>query len=139
MTPAIIIVAGLDQLPAAERWPRLVAPLAEELANSGLGNLPDLDALRREFDQTGVLKAIEVAVVLVNWDYGRPLIDRVVQAAGIKRERPVMPARWRDFHCDDYFDSKLAENGYWDEPGQYWNIVSTDRVYEDANSLSDWI
>lgn len=132
MTPALIVVVGLDQLPAAERWPRLVAPLAEELANSGLGSLPELDALRRERDQTGDLQTTEVAVVLVNWDYGRPLIDRVVQAAGIKREKPAMPARWCDYHCADYFDSKLAENGYWDEPGQYWYIVSADRVYEDT-------
>lgn len=43
-----------------------------------------------------------------------------------------MPVRWRGFHCADYFDSRLAESGYWDEPGQYWYIVSADRVYEDV-------
>src|SRR4051794_6414151 len=110
----LIVVTGLDQLPPPQRWPRLVAPLAEELAYSGLGNLPDLDVLRREFDECGSLQATEVAVNLVNFDYGRPLVDQVVEAASVKRGKPVLPVRWRDFNCADYFRSPLAERGYWD-------------------------
>jgi hypothetical protein len=109
----------------------LVAPLAEELGQSGLGSLLELDALRRERDQTGGLQATEVAVTLANLDYGFPLVDRVVQAAGVKRERATLPMRRRDFGSADYFSSELAEHGYWDEPGQYWYIVSADQVYED--------
>jgi hypothetical protein len=127
----LIVVTGLDQLRTSERWPRLVAPLVEELANSGLGSLPELDSLRRECDQTGGLQATEVVVILANFDYGRPLVDRVVEAAGVKREKAALPIRWRDFGSADYFSSELAKHGYWDEPGQYWYIVSADQVYED--------
>ncbi|MFO0876266.1 MAG: hypothetical protein U0840_02745 [Gemmataceae bacterium] len=126
-----IVVTGLDQLRTSERWPRLVAPLAEELGESGLGSLPELDALRREHDQTGVLQATEVAVSLVHFDHGRALVDRVVEAAGVQCEKAALPMRWRDFGSADYFSSELAKHGYWDEPGQYWYIVSADQVYED--------
>ena len=77
----LIVVTGLDQLPPAERWPRLIAPLAEELEYSGVGELPDLETLRREAEQRGTLEATEVAVTLVNIDYGRPLVGRLVEAA----------------------------------------------------------
>src|SRR6266511_1552483 len=122
-----IVITGLDQLPPMERWPRLVAPLAEELANSGLGNLPELDCLRREVDECGSLQATEIAVNLVNFGYGRPLVDSIVEAAGIKRGKPVLPARWRDFNCADYFSSALADHGYWDERGQFWYIWPAER------------
>jgi hypothetical protein len=89
----LIVVTGLDQLPSIERWPRLVAPLAEELAYSGLGNLPDLDSLRREADEGTGLQTAELAVNLVNCDYGRPLLDRVVEAAGVTRGKLVRPVR----------------------------------------------
>jgi hypothetical protein len=128
----LIMVTGLDQLPPTERWLRLVAPLAEELTYSGLGNLPELESLRCEFDERGSLQAPEVAVNLVNFDYGRPLVDRVVEAAGVKRGKPMLPARWRDFNCADYFSSRLAEHGYWDERGQYWYIWPAERIYEDG-------
>jgi hypothetical protein len=128
----LFVIAGLDQLPPTERWPRLVAPLAEKLASSGLGNLLDFDSLRREFDECGSLQAIDVAVNFANVDYGRPLVDRVVEAAGIKRGKPTLPVRWRDFNCADYFNSPLAEHGYWDESGEYWYIWPAERVYEDT-------
>ena len=128
----LIVVTGLDQLPPPQRWPRLVAPLAEELTSSGLGNLPELEFLRREFDESGSLQATEVAVNLLNFDYGRPLVDRVVEAAGIQRLKPVLPVRWRDFNCADYFSSPLAERGYWDHLSQYWYIWPAERVYEDS-------
>jgi hypothetical protein len=129
----LIVATELDLLLPTERWSRLIAPLAEELANSGLGSLPDLDSLQREFDTSGSLQATEVAVILVNFDYGRPLVDRVVAAAGIKREKPVLPSRWQTFNCADYFNSSLAEHGYWDEPAQYWYIWPAGRIYEDRD------
>lgn len=127
----LIMVTGLGQLPASERWWRLVAPLAEELAQSGLGSLPEINALRRERDQTGGLQSTEIAVTLANVDHGRLLVDRVVEAAGVKRDKTALPMRWREFGSADYFRSELAEHGYWDEAGQYWHIVSADQVYED--------
>jgi hypothetical protein len=129
----IIVVTGLDQLPPAERWPRLIAPLAEELADSGLGELPDLETLRRDADNRGSLEADEVAVQLVHFNYGRPLVDRVVEAAGVKPRRQVIPARWQEYGCADYFASELAERGYLDEAAQYWLIEPTERIYEEPD------
>jgi hypothetical protein len=128
----LIVVTGLDQLPPTERWPRLVAPLADELAYSGLGELPDLASLRREADQRGMPEVTEVAVTLVHFDYGRPLVGRVVEAAGIKRGKLAVPVRWREYHCGEYFTSALGEQGYWDERGQYWYIWPAERIYEDT-------
>lgn len=128
----LIVVTGLDQLMPVERWAHLVKPLADELVDSGLGNLPDLDSLQREADQAKGLQSTEVAVQLVHFDYGRALVDRVVEAAGITPGDPVLPVRWQDFNCGDYFGSPLARNGYWDEPGQYWYVWPTERVYEDT-------
>lgn len=128
----LVVVTGLEQLPPTERWPRLIAPLAEELAYGGLGDLQDLETLRREVDQWGIVEATEVAVNLVNFDYGRQLVDRVVEAAGIKCGKPGVPKRWREYHCGDYFSSALSEHGHWDEPGQYWYIWPAERCYEDT-------
>ena len=33
------------------------------------------------------------------------------------------PAHLREFHCDDYFASPWAEEGYWDEPAQLMLVV----------------
>lgn len=125
----IVVVTGLDQLPASERWPRLIAPLAAELADSGLGHLPDWEALK-DADAGGGLGPTEVAVELMNLDYGRRLVDRVVEEAGVRPLASAMPERWRHFGCSDYFESSLAESGYWDEAGQYWYVWPADRVYE---------
>jgi hypothetical protein len=128
----IVVVTGLDQLPPAERWPRLVAPLAAELADSGLGHLPDLEALRSDA-AGGNPGPAEVAVDLANFDYGRQLISRVVEEAGIRPRPGAVPERWRGFGCSDYFGSALAGQGYWDEGGQYWYVWPSDRVYEEAD------
>lgn len=108
----IVIITGVDQLPSSERWSRFVAPLAAALANSGLGRLPDWDTLKRQAEE-GAADLTEVAVELVNFDYGRELLDRVAQAAGIQRHAATIPQRWREFGCSDYFNSKFAENGAW--------------------------
>jgi hypothetical protein len=79
----IVVVTGLDQLPPAERWSRLVAPLAAKLADSGLGRLLDLDALQREAAREDA-GSTEIAADLANLDYGRQLIVRIVEEAGIK-------------------------------------------------------
>lgn len=127
-----IVVTGLDQLPPTERWRRLIAPLAEELEYSGLGELPDFESLRREADQWGSLEATEVAVTLVNFEYGRLLVGRVVEAAGIKRGKATVPVRWREYECGEYLTSALGEQGYWDERGQYWYLWPSERIYEDT-------
>jgi hypothetical protein len=129
----LIVVAGMDQLLPAERWPRLIAPLAEELQYSGLGECLDLESLRREAAQRGGVEAAEVAVTLANFGYGLPLVRRIVAGAGIRPCKPVVPLRWREYNCADYFTSTLSENGYWDEAGQYWYMLPAERVYEDTD------
>jgi hypothetical protein len=128
----IVVVTGVKQLPPAERWPRFVAPLAAELASSGLGSLLDLDALRQQAEQDGA-GLIEVAVDLVNLDYGRQLIDRVAERAGLRRDAATMPKRWREFGSADYFRSPLAEQGYWNEPSQCWDVWPAKEIYERAD------
>jgi hypothetical protein len=129
----IIVVTGLNQLPPAERWPRVIAPLAEKLAGSGLGALSDLAALRRDADHQGLRETTEVVVALNHFGYGRQLVDRVVEEAGLQCDRPVLPQRWREFNCADYFASALAAHGHWDELGQYWYIEPAQQIYEDPD------
>jgi hypothetical protein len=43
----------------------------------------------------------------------------------------VVPERWQEYNCEDYFASPLAETGYWDEGGQYWYFWRADRILED--------
>ena len=45
-----------------------------------------------------------------------------------------IPAQWHGYDCDDYFCSALAENGYWDELGEYWYIWPAAQVHEDATN-----
>ena len=47
------------------------------------------------------------------------------------RLRVPIPPRWRRYPCRDYFASKLALTGWYDEEGQYWYIVPASRVRED--------
>ncbi len=43
-----------------------------------------------------------------------------------------VPEQWLRYDCGDYFQSSLAEQGWWDEGGQYWYIEPAERVSEDA-------
>jgi hypothetical protein len=45
-----------------------------------------------------------------------------------------VPQQWREYPCEDYFDSPLALHGYWDEPGSIWYIVLVERVEEDREA-----
>ena len=128
----LIVVSELQQLTQTERWPRLVLPLSEKLTHSGLGRILEFDSLRSEAAQFGRIEAEEVTVKLNHFDYGRELVDRVVDAAGLKRDELRRPLRWHDFGCDDYFSSPYAKHGYFDEADQYWLIEPANRVYEDA-------
>src|SRR5438477_182296 len=90
----IIMVTGLDQLAPTERWGRVIALLTEELECSGLGALPDLETLRREADHRGIVESTEVAVTLVNFDYGQEgsfrcrTMRQVSSLAGVALGRP---------------------------------------------------
>lgn len=47
---------------------------------------------------------------------------------GVKMD---VPEKWRKYTCSDYFQSTLAETGWWDPKGQYWYIEPADRIRED--------
>lgn len=126
----LIVITGLDQLAPAERWSRLVNPLAAQFEESGLGELPDLAELRSEFRKKGGVNATEVAIRLVDFHYGHELVNRVMAAAGLEQREIIRPERWRPFHCDDYFASEYVRQGYWDELGQYWYLEPFDRIFE---------
>jgi hypothetical protein len=129
----LIVLTGLHRLPKADRWPRLIAPLAQELADSGLGSLPDLPSLRLEVDQTGRVEAEEVAIDLVQLGYGRQLVERAALAAGINGGQAVVPVRWCDYNCADCFSSSFAASGYFDSQAQFQYILPVTDVYEDSS------
>jgi len=43
-----------------------------------------------------------------------------------------VPERWRGYACSDYFESALAEQGWWDEDSQCWYIEPAPKLREDA-------
>ncbi|MFT3880368.1 MAG: hypothetical protein QM703_11990 [Gemmatales bacterium] len=45
-----------------------------------------------------------------------------------------VPKHWRDYLCEDYFNSPFASTGYWDEPGAIWYIEPIERVEEDTEA-----
>lgn len=46
----------------------------------------------------------------------------------------AVPEQWRDYPCEDYFDSPLTANGCWDEAGQVWLIEPAERIEEEAEA-----
>ena len=132
--PGLIVITGLEQLAPAERWSRFVEPLAIQLEESGLGEVPQLASLRNAVRQSGCVDATEVAIRLVNFHYGKELVDRLVDEAGLERREIIRPEQWRPFQCDDYFTSEYVRHGYWDEGGQYWYLEPYDRVFENEEA-----
>ena len=126
----VIVVSELQQLPPPKRWSMLVAPLAEELDNSGLGRIIDLDCLRREANELGRIEAEELAVELVHLGYGRELVKDVVSAAGLKPCKPETPKRWLDYHCEDYFREGWCERGHLDEASHTLVFAPLTEAYE---------
>ena len=129
----LIVITGLEQLAPSERWERLIATLASKLEESGLGEVPDIPELARELHTSGRVEACEVAIRLRSFHYGMELVEQVLRTAGLERVRR-RPERWTRFDCDDYFASPYAEDGYFDEPGQYWYVVPFDRVFENEEA-----
>jgi hypothetical protein len=125
----LVVATGLDQLADSARRHHFISSLSRELAESGLGHLPDLDSLGVDAGEACSCPA-EIAVELLNLDHGRELIRRVSMDAGIEPRLKHMPERWRCFGCSDYFSSAMAEHGYWDEAAQYWYVWPSDQIYE---------
>jgi hypothetical protein len=128
----MIVVTELRLLPPEERWRKFVSPLAEQLVASGLGRVLDFEALQRQTADLGYCAAEEVAVELAHRGYGRELVDGIIAAAGIAPGRPVMPSRWRGYHCEDYFAAGWAERGHFDQFSQTPVIVPLREAYEDV-------
>jgi hypothetical protein len=66
----VVVMTELRVLHPTERWPRLVASLAEKLESSGLGRILDLDTIRSQaVDSSHV--AATVAEVVDGWCAGQ--------------------------------------------------------------------
>lgn len=128
----IFVRTGIDRLTPSERWSRLISPLADELAQSRLGEILEWEVLKNEALQSAGVNAKEVAFSLVNSGYGLPVVDGIFSSSGLDSTKPETPARWADFHCEDYFQSPFSEHGYWNEPGQNWDILEARQIYEDT-------
>jgi hypothetical protein len=128
----VIVVTEVGRLPAEERWGRLIAPLEEQLGDSGLGRVLDFEAFRREADELGRCAADEVAVELRHLGYGRELVDAVLASAGVPSGPATMPARWRSYGAEEYFTSARARHGHFDPVSQMQVIVPAAEVYEDV-------
>lgn len=129
----IYVRTGMERIAETDRWALLISPLADELADSGLGELLELESHRREALNSGRVTAIELAFVLANRDYGLTLIDSAFVRLGLEAIKPQLPRRWINFHCDDYFNSSLSELGHWNDPCQNWDVWPATRVYEDTD------
>ena len=66
-------------------------------------------------------------------DYGRPLLEECVRESRISIERPIVPRRWIDYRCDDYFHEGWAERGHLHEPSQTLAICPLAEAYEIAD------
>ena len=128
----IVVMTELRLLHPSERWPRLVAPLAEKLKSSGLGRILDLDTVRSRAGDSDHVEADELAVELANLAYGHDLLRSVVRAAGLDSDTRFPPSRWRNYHCDEYFTDGWSERGYFSEPAETWVIVPIAEAYEDT-------
>ena len=128
----IFVRTGLDRLTPSDRWSLLISPLADELVQSGLGEILDWESLQNEAHQSGGVHVKEFAFSLVNRGYGLPFVDGIVATSGLEWTKPETPTRWVDFNCDDYFNSPFSEQGCWNEPGQNWDILEARQVYEDT-------
>jgi hypothetical protein len=42
-----------------------------------------------------------------------------------------IPEQWRDYPCQDYFSSRLAVEGFWDEHAQLWLIEPAENLAEE--------
>ena len=96
------------------------------------GRVLEFETLQRQTADLGYCAAEELAVELTRRGYGRELVDGVIAAAGISPGSPVMPWRWRGYHCEDYFSAGWAERGHFDQFSQTPVIVPYREAYEDV-------
>lgn len=131
----VIVVTELRLLPPAERWPRLVAPLQQELSESGQGEVLDFEALLGETQALGHCPAEEVALEMAPGGflqgYGRDTVDQVLASAGLAHTPEVMPARWAPYHCEEYFSGGWSVRGHFDELSQASVVLPLREAYED--------
>ena len=85
-----------------DRWSTFLKELASQLSGSGLGSFSG-EATPSDGGAT-----VDLLVVLRDIDYGRPLLEKCVRDNGISIERPIVPRRWVDYRCDEYF-----ADGWW--------------------------
>lgn len=104
---------------------QLLRELSSQLHEGGLGSLS------LEGRSNGDASLSDLLVELRNLEYGRSLLHEWVRDNQIQIEQPIMPRRWVDYRCDEYFT-----DGWWNpakyDPGDDLEVIHDyTRVYED--------
>ncbi len=118
------------------RWSTFLAAMATRLASSGLGAIPGEVVV----DENATIDD-DLLVALRNLDYGRSLLEECVRSCSISVERPIVPRRWINYRCDEYFaddwwypEEYDRKNHLWDgiPESHLWNgVFDYTRMYED--------
>jgi len=121
--------------PDQGRWSAFLKALTSQLSNSGLGSLSD-QATSNDDAATG-----DLLIELRNLDYGRALLEQCVRTNQIAIERPLVPQRWIDYRCDEYFADNWWSPAKYDRESHLWagipeshlwnGILDYTRMYED--------
>ncbi|MEZ6033177.1 MAG: hypothetical protein R3C17_08805 [Planctomycetaceae bacterium] len=103
-----------------DRWSAFLQSLSSTVADSGLGAFPGKTTLGTDKTDRDLL------IELRNIDYGRPILEECVRKNDVSIERPIVPQRWIDYRCDEYFD------------GNWWDPKRYGREPEDSEMLYDY-
>lgn len=110
------------------RWSTFLNTLGSQLANSGLGTCRGMSTANDDTPTSDLL------IELRNMDYGRPLVEECVRKNGLSMERPIVPQRWIDYRCDEYFADNWwspercdrgSEGDLWDGIYDYTQMYET--------------
>jgi len=118
-----------------DRWSMFLKSLASQLSYGGLGSLSE-EAMSDEDTLTG-----DVLIELRNMEYGRALLEECVRKHHISIQRPIVPQRWIDYRCDEYFADNWWNREYYDLERHLWagipeshlwnGVYDYTRIYED--------
>jgi len=133
----IVALTEARFLAPEERWPTLIAPLQDQLEESGLARVVDFEALGDETAELGYCPVEEIALELTSdaylQGYGPELVDQILASTGLTPRADLMPRRWATYQCEDYFAEGWSVRGHFDELSQVWLVVSFRQAVEDTD------
>lgn len=115
--------------PDQDQWMHLLHDLSSRLCDSGLGSV--LFDLESSGDPAvNQPPSGDQLVELRNLNYGRTLLHEWIRDNHLQVLRPIIPRRWQEYACDEYF-----EDGWWDparyDPEDYLEVMlDYTRIYE---------